>query len=134
MCLPSPCFYHNINNFSTSHLSAVERHQSEAEGFSAAEAGGLASGLHHSPFHTCHPAGLLHPGRPAGLRGALKTERSSRGRSTSSSSWLSSTPPPGYESHRVTSIFCLRLLPLPSACVCLLQAVTIHRNKYGLTA
>lgn len=48
--------------------SAAERHQSEAEGLTAAEAGGLATRLHHSPFHTCHPAGVLHPGGPAGLR------------------------------------------------------------------
>lgn len=48
--------------------SAAERHQSEAEGFAAAEAGGPATGVHHRPFHTCHPAGVLHPGRPAGLR------------------------------------------------------------------
>lgn len=48
-------------------LLAVKRHQSKAEGYSTAEAGGLAPGLHHSPFHTCHPAGFLHPGGPAGL-------------------------------------------------------------------
>lgn len=56
LCLPSLC------------LSAVKRHQSKAEGFSAAEAGGPTPGLHHSPFHTCHPTGLLHLRGPAGLR------------------------------------------------------------------
>lgn len=49
-------------------FSAAERHQSEAERLSPAEAGGPASGVHHRPLHPCHPPSLLHPGRPAGLR------------------------------------------------------------------
>lgn len=58
---------HLIFTLGLSPLSAVERHQSEAEGFSAAEAGGPAQGLHHSLFHTWHSTSILHPGGPAGL-------------------------------------------------------------------
>lgn len=114
--------------------SAAERHQSEAEGFAAAEAGGPATGVHHRPFHTCHPAGVLHPGRPAGLWGirepSLRLGPGVRLLHPGGAQLHDRGTNAGPPCHVVTIPWlpCGLCSPLPP------QAVTLHCNQYYLAA
>lgn len=107
--------------------SAAERHQSEAEGFAAAEAGGPATGVHHRPFHTCHPASVLHPGRPAGLWGIREP-------SLRLGPGIRLLHPGGAQLYDRGMNVTIPWLPCGLCSPLPLQAVTVHCNQYYLAA